>query len=66
MLADRVIEMMRQTDMPNGLTGVGYTEADLKALTDGAFPQKRVIDNGPRTISWDDLHEIFKDAITYW
>jgi len=66
LLADRVIEMMRQTGMPNGLTGVGYTEADLKALTDGAFPQKRVIDNGPRAISWDDLHAIFKDALSYW
>lgn len=66
LLADRVIEMMRQTDMPNGLSGVGYTAADLKALTDGAFPQKRVIDNAPREISWEDLHGMFEDALSYW
>lgn len=66
LLADRVIDMMRQTGMPNGISGVGYTEADLDALADGAFPQKRVIDNGPKPITWDDLREMFRDALTYW
>ena len=65
-LADRVIEMMRQTGMPNGISGVGYTEADLDALADGAFPQKRVIDNAPKAITWDNLRAMFQDALTYW
>lgn len=66
LLANRVIEMMRQTGMPNGISGVGYTEADLDALADGAFPQKRVIDNAPKPVSWDDLRGMFEDALTYW
>lgn len=66
LLADRVITMMRETGMPNGLSGVGYTEDDLTSLTDGAFPQKRVIDNAPREISWDDLYIMFQDALRYW
>jgi len=66
LLADRVIEMMRLTGMPNGLTGVGYTADDLDALADGAFPQKRVIDNAPKPITWDGLREMFHDALTYW
>lgn len=66
LLADRVIEMMKQTGMPNGLSGVGYTEADLDALTDGAFVQKRLIDNGPKPISREDLKEMFRDGLTYW
>ena len=65
-LADRVIEMMRQTGMPNGISGVGYTESDLDALADGAFPQKRVIDNAPKAITWDNLRAMFSDALTYW
>ncbi len=66
LLADRIINMMRQTGIPNGLSGVGYTEDDLKALTDGAFPQKRLIDNAPLAISWDELYAMFEDALEYW
>jgi alcohol dehydrogenase class IV len=42
-LADRIIDMMKATGVPNGLTGVGYTQDDLDNLTDKAFPQKRLI-----------------------
>ena len=54
-LADRVIEMMRQTDIPNGIRGVGYSEDDLEALTDRAFPQKRLLDNSPLVPDRDQL-----------
>jgi len=43
--------MMRSTGIPNGLKGVGYTEDDIENLTDGAFPQKRLIDNAPMLIT---------------
>jgi len=65
-LADRVIEMMRQTDIPNGLRGVGYSEDDLEALTDRAFPQKRLLDNAPLAIDRDTLKGLFRDALAYW
>ncbi|MCP4757356.1 MAG: iron-containing alcohol dehydrogenase [Proteobacteria bacterium] len=66
LLADRIVEMMRQTGMPNGLSGVGYSEDDLDALTEKAFPQKRVIDNAPKKIDKDQLKSIFQDAMVYW
>jgi alcohol dehydrogenase class IV len=66
LLAGAVIELMRRTDMPNGLTGVGYTEADCDALADRAFPQQRLLSNSPRTLSRDDLKGLFKDAMHYW
>lgn len=65
-LADQVIKMMKATDMPNGLSGVGYSEADLKGLTDGSFPQKRLLDNAPKEVTWDDLYGIYKSALKYW
>ncbi len=65
-LADRVIEMMRQTGIPNGLRGVGYSEDDLDALTDRAFPQKRLLDNAPLPIDRDALKGLFRDALSYW
>lgn len=35
-LAGRLIEIMRGMRLPNGLSGVGYVEGDLEALTDAA------------------------------
>jgi len=65
-LADRLIELMRATGLPNGLTGVGYTEADIPALTAGSFPQKRLLDNAPREITETDLAELYRGALSYW
>jgi alcohol dehydrogenase class IV len=65
-LADRIIDMMKATGVPNGLTGVGYTADDLDDLTDKAFPQKRLIDNAPMPIGRELLKDLFKSAMTYW
>jgi len=35
-LAGRLIEIMRGVRISNGLSGVGYVEGDLEALTDAA------------------------------
>ncbi len=66
LLADAVIEMMRKIGIPNGLKGVGYTEDDLEDLTEGAFPQKRLLDNAPMAISREQLKDLFKSALSYW
>ena len=65
-LAERVVDLMRQTGMPNGLSGVGYTEADVENLTDKAFPQKRLLDNAPCPVSRENLKALFADAMRYW
>jgi hydroxyacid-oxoacid transhydrogenase len=65
-LARHLIGMMRATDFPGGLTYVGYGESDLDALTEGAFPQRRVIGNAPRDVSKDELKNIFRGAMKYW
>jgi alcohol dehydrogenase class IV len=65
-LAARIIELMRATQIPNGLAALGYTPADVDALTEGAFPQRRLFGNSPREISRDDLHQLFESAMAYW
>ena len=65
-LADQIISMMRDTGIPNGLSGVGYSTNDLNALTDRSFAQKRLIENGPLPIAWSELKELFQDAMSYW
>ena len=65
-LADQIIKMMRDTGIPNGLSGVGYSMSDLDALTDRSFAQKRLIDNGPLPVARNELKELFHDAMSYW
>ena len=65
-LAAQLIRIMRAVDMPNGLRGVGYTESDVAALTEGAFPQQRLLQNAPREMSKPVLAELFRNALRYW
>jgi len=65
-LSGRLIALMRAAAMPNGIAGVGYGEADIPALTEGAYPQRRLLDNAPCAIGRDQLGELFRDALSYW
>ncbi len=65
-LSGQLIALMRATGMPNGIAGVGYGEADIPALTEGAYPQRRLLDNAPCAIGRDQIGELFRDALSYW
>ena len=62
----RVIELMRKTGMPNGLSAVGYSEADVDKLVEGTLPQHRVTKLCPRPFGPEDLRRIFLDSLTLW
>jgi hydroxyacid-oxoacid transhydrogenase len=65
-LANQLIDIMRRTGMPNGLSAVGFTEADIDKLVAGTLPQHRVTKLSPRPASEEDLAAIFRDAMVYW
>jgi len=65
-LASRVIELMRAADMPNGLSALGFSEADIDALAVGAEPQYRVIKNAPVDIGRDEIMGLYRAALRYW
>jgi len=65
-LAGRVVEMMQATGMPNGLSDLGFTLADVDALATGSEPQYRVIRNAPKEVSLEDLKSLFRAAMKYW
>ena len=65
-LAGRIIELMRATGMPNGLTALGLDETQIGALAKGAEPQYRVIKNAPIDVGHDELCTLFKSAMRYW
>ncbi len=65
-LGDRLVEIMKAVEMPNGLRAVGYTEDDIPALVEGTLPQHRVTKLSPRPASAEDLAGLFRDAMAYW
>ena len=65
-LADAIVDLMRRTGMPNGLTAVGYGPDDVEQLVAGTLPQHRVTKLSPRPASADDLKQIFLDSMTCW
>jgi hydroxyacid-oxoacid transhydrogenase len=65
-LATEIIRIMRAVGMPNGLSGVGYTDRDIAALTEGAYPQQRLLQNAPREMSKPVLADLFGHAMRYW
>lgn len=65
-LAARVIDLMRQVGMPNGLKAVGYTDAEIPALVAGTLPQHRVTKLSPRPAGAEELSELFRASMTIW
>jgi hydroxyacid-oxoacid transhydrogenase len=65
-LANELIRIMRAVGIPNGLGGVGYSEDDVAALTEGAHPQQRLLQNAPREMSKPVLADLFRRAMRYW
>ncbi|BBZ39802.1 hydroxyacid-oxoacid transhydrogenase [Mycobacterium conspicuum] len=65
-LGDELIRIMRAVGMPNGLSAVGYTDDDVTALTQGAHPQQRLLQNAPREMTKPVLAELFRQAMRYW
>jgi alcohol dehydrogenase class IV len=66
LLAARISSMMRATNMPNGVGGIGFGEADLPALRDGAAAQHRLLANAPRAVGPAELERLFADALRCW
>ena len=66
LLADRIIAMMKETGLPNGIGGVGYDEEDIPNLVKGTLPQQRLLVMSPKPVDEAELTKLFKDALRYW
>lgn len=65
-LAKRLIELMRDTHIPNGLNGVGFNASHVKALAASSVRQGRAIANAPRDSNLVDLENMYANALSYW
>jgi hydroxyacid-oxoacid transhydrogenase len=66
LLAGAIVDLMRRTGMPNGLSAVGYGPDDVEQLVAGTLPQHRVTKLSPRPADAADLEQLFLDSLTCW
>jgi hydroxyacid-oxoacid transhydrogenase len=61
-----LVSLMRDIGIPNGIGGVGYTEADVPDLVPGTMKQQRLLATCPRTPTEDDIAGILTRSIENW
>lgn len=61
-----LLSLMRDVGAPRGLRELGYGEADLPALVEGALKQQRLLSVAPITPSAEDLEGILLASLENW
>lgn len=65
-LANRLVELMKKTHMPNGLNAIGFEASHIDALVSSSSRQARAIANAPRDSNQVDLENMYRNALSYW
>ncbi len=66
LLAQQIVQLLQDLEMPNGLSAVGYSEADIPAFVAGTLPQHRVTKLAPRPTGAEELRALFEDSMVLW
>ena len=61
-----ITELMRDIDLPNGITAVGYGDGDIADLVAGTMQQQRLLAICPKPVTEDDAAAIFRRSLTLW
>ncbi|ANH37160.1 NAD-dependent methanol dehydrogenase [Nocardioides dokdonensis FR1436] len=65
-LPDVLARLMRDIAIPSGLAEIGYGDADVDGLVDGALKQQRLLATAPREVTPEDLAAIFRASMHHW
>ena len=57
---------MRDIGIPAGIGAVGFGDADVEDLVEGALKQQRLLATAPRDVNADDLGAIFRRSMSLW
>jgi hydroxyacid-oxoacid transhydrogenase len=58
--------VMRDVGIPDGVAAVGFGDADVEELVEGALKQQRLLATAPRPVDADDLAGIFRRSMSLW
>ncbi|GAC1357719.1 MAG: hydroxyacid-oxoacid transhydrogenase [Ktedonobacteraceae bacterium] len=61
-----IIQLMRDCNVPNGVSSLGYAKKDIPDLVEGTMKQQRLLAVCPRDVTADIIEEIFDSSLSYW
>lgn len=61
-----LIALMREVGAPSGIAELGYREADIPALVEGALKQQRLLVLSPKPVDRSQLEQIFLESMRNW
>jgi alcohol dehydrogenase class IV len=65
-LPETLLSLMRDTGIPNGLGALGFGDADVAGLVDGALKQQRLLVCCPREVGAQELEPIVRASMQHW
>jgi hydroxyacid-oxoacid transhydrogenase len=65
-LTRQVIGFMQRLGMPNGLSALGYTDADIPQLVQGTLQQQRLTRLSPRPVGAEEITLLFQQSLQIW
>ncbi|NRA39673.1 MAG: iron-containing alcohol dehydrogenase [Planctomycetes bacterium] len=65
-VVNKLIEIMQDLELPNGLSALGYTDDDIPDLVAGCLKQSRLLVNSTIVVDEAVLSELFKNSMTIW
>jgi alcohol dehydrogenase class IV len=65
-LPNTLLSLMRDTGIPNGLSALGFGDADVHSIVDGALKQQRLLVGCPRDVHAAELEEIVRASLQHW
>jgi alcohol dehydrogenase class IV len=66
LLPEAITGLLTDVGCPNGLSAVGYTEADISKMVEGGWKQQRLLVGSPRTVTENDLRRILEESLVLW
>jgi alcohol dehydrogenase class IV len=65
-LPNTLLALMGDTGIPNGLCALGFGEADVVNIVEGALKQERLLVCCPRAVGAAELEEIVRGSMQHW
>ena len=65
-LPEAIVRLMQDIGCPNGLSAVGYTEADIPRMAEGGWQQQRLLVGSPRPVTQESLRRILEESMVLW
>jgi hydroxyacid-oxoacid transhydrogenase len=65
-LPDVLRRLMRDVGLPSGLAELGFGQADVDDLVEGALKQQRLLATAPVEVTAEDLATVFRESLEHW